>query len=39
MRIPKAQQMVKDYFGKESSRGTDLNEAVAYGAVVQGGIF
>ena len=38
MRIPKAQQMVKDYFGKEPSRGTNLDEAVAYGATVQGGI-
>jgi len=38
-RIPKVQQLIKDYFnGKEPSRGINPDEAVAYGAAVQGGI-
>lgn len=37
-RIPKVQQMLKDYFGKEPSKGINPDEAVAYGAAVQGGI-
>jgi heat shock protein 5 len=38
-RIPKVQEMIKDYFnGKEPSRGINPDEAVAYGAAVQGGI-
>merc|ERR1719491_130145 len=38
-RIPKVQQLVKDFFnGKEPSRGINPDEAVAYGAAVQGGI-
>lgn len=38
-RIPKVQQMLKDFFdGKEPSRGVNPDEAVAYGAAVQGGI-
>ncbi|OQR92306.1 luminal-binding protein 3 precursor, partial [Thraustotheca clavata] len=38
-RIPKIQQLIKDYFnGKEPSRGINPDEAVAYGAAVQGGI-
>jgi len=38
-RIPKIQQMIKDFFnGKEPSRGINPDEAVAYGAAVQGGI-
>mmetsp|Transcript_20468 Transcript_20468/g.78472 ORF Transcript_20468/g.78472 Transcript_20468/m.78472 type:complete len:662 (+) Transcript_20468:69-2054(+) len=38
-RIPKIQQMLKDYFnGKEPNRGINPDEAVAYGAAVQGGI-
>jgi len=38
-RIPKIQQLVKEYFGgKEPSRGINPDEAVAYGAAVQGGI-
>lgn len=38
-RIPKVQQMIKDFFnGKEPSRGINPDEAVAYGAAVQGGI-
>merc|ERR1719506_2866547 len=38
-RIPKVQQLLKDYFnGKEPNRGINPDEAVAYGAAVQGGI-
>merc|ERR1711871_640307 len=38
-RIPKVQQLLKDYYnGKEPNRGINPDEAVAYGAAVQGGI-
>ena len=38
-RIPKVQSLLKDYFGgKEPSRGINPDEAVAYGAAVQGGV-
>jgi heat shock protein 5 len=38
-RIPKIQEMIRDYFnGKEPNRGINPDEAVAYGAAVQGGI-
>jgi len=38
-RIPKIQQLIKDYFnGKEPNRGINPDEAVAYGAAVQAGI-
>ena len=38
-RIPKIQHLVKDYFnGKEPNRGINPDEAVAYGAAVQGGV-
>merc|ERR1712178_340933 len=38
-RIPKVQSLLKDYFkGKEPNRGINPDEAVAYGAAVQGGI-
>ncbi|XP_076821538.1 endoplasmic reticulum chaperone BiP-like [Clavelina lepadiformis] len=38
-RIPKIQKLVQDYFkGKEPNRGVNPDEAVAYGAAVQGGI-
>lgn len=38
-RIPKVQELVKEFFnGKEPSRGINPDEAVAYGAAVQGGI-
>ncbi|KQK03178.1 heat shock 70 kDa protein BIP5 [Brachypodium distachyon] len=38
-RIPKIQQFLKDYFdGKEPSKGVNPDEAVAYGAAVQGSI-
>jgi len=38
-RIPRVQQLLKDYFnGKEPNKGINPDEAVAYGAAVQGGI-
>merc|ERR1712146_389118 len=38
-RIPKVQQLLKDYFnGKEPNKGINPDEAVAFGAAVQGGI-
>merc|ERR1719329_125195 len=38
-RIPKVQALLKDFFnGKEPSKGINPDEAVAFGAAVQGGI-
>ena len=38
-RIPKVQELVKEFFdGKEPNKGVNPDEAVAYGAAVQGGI-
>merc|ERR1711871_151294 len=38
-RIPKVQQLLKEFFnGKEPNKGINPDEAVAYGAAVQGGI-
>jgi len=38
-RIPKMQELLKDFFnGKELNKGVNPDEAVAYGAAVQGGI-
>ncbi|KAI8974497.1 heat shock 70 kDa protein [Pilobolus umbonatus] len=38
-RIPKVQKLLQDYFnGKKPSKGINPDEAVAYGAAVQGGI-
>merc|ERR1712146_608904 len=38
-RIPKVQQLLKDFFnGKEPNKSINPDEAVAYGAAVQGGI-
>ena len=38
-RIPKVQQLISDYFGgKQPNKGVNPDEAVAYGAAVQGGI-
>jgi len=38
-RIPKVQQLIKEFFGgKEPSKSINPDEAVAYGAAVQGGI-
>jgi heat shock protein 5 len=39
-RIPKVQQLLKEFFnGKEPNRSVNPDEAVAYGAAVQGGVF
>lgn len=37
-RIPMVQQLVKNVFGKEPSKGVNPDEAVAVGAAIQGGI-
>ncbi|KAH7101387.1 heat shock protein 70 family [Auriculariales sp. MPI-PUGE-AT-0066] len=37
-RIPKVQQLLHDFFGKEPSQRVNPDEAVAYGAAVQGAI-
>jgi molecular chaperone DnaK len=37
-RMPKIQQMVKDFFGKEPHKGVNPDEVVAVGAAVQGGV-
>jgi molecular chaperone DnaK len=37
-RMPKVQQMVKDTFGKEPSKGVNPDEVVAVGAAIQGGV-
>eukprot|EP01025_Chloroclados_australasicus_P005511 TRINITY_DN1168_c0_g1_i1.p1 TRINITY_DN1168_c0_g1~~TRINITY_DN1168_c0_g1_i1.p1 ORF type:complete len:659 (+),score=128.91 TRINITY_DN1168_c0_g1_i1:384-2360(+) len=38
-RIPKIQQLIKDFFdGKEPNKGVNPDEAVAYGAAIQGGV-
>jgi molecular chaperone DnaK len=37
-RMPKVQQVVKELFGKEGSKGINPDEAVAVGAAIQGGI-
>jgi heat shock protein 5 len=37
-RIPKVQQLIKDFFNKEPNRGVNPDEAVAFGAAVQAGI-
>src|SRR5215210_2676338 len=37
-RIPKVQQIVKDFFGKEPHKGVNPDEVVAVGAAVQGGV-
>merc|ERR1712021_123811 len=38
-RIPKVQQLISEFFGgKEPSKGINPDEAIAYGAAVQGGI-
>jgi molecular chaperone DnaK len=36
--MPKVQQMVKDYFGKEPHKGVNPDEVVAVGAAIQGGV-
>ncbi len=37
-RIPKVQQTVRDFFGKDPHKGVNPDEVVAIGAAVQGGI-
>jgi heat shock protein 5 len=37
-RIPKVQAMLEEFFGKKASKGINPDEAVAYGAAVQGGV-
>ena len=37
-RIPKVQQLVKEFFGKEPNRSVNPDEVVAVGAAIQGGI-
>ena len=37
-RMPKVQQMVKEYFGKEPHKGVNPDEVVAVGAAIQGGV-
>ncbi len=37
-RMPKVQQVVKDFFGKEPHKGINPDEVVAMGAAVQGGV-
>ncbi len=37
-RIPKVQQLVKDFFGKEPNRSVNPDEAVSIGAAIQGAI-
>jgi molecular chaperone DnaK len=37
-RIPAIQKIVKDYFGKDPSKGVNPDEVVAVGAAIQGGV-
>ncbi len=37
-RIPAIQKVVKDFFGKEPSKGVNPDEVVAIGAAIQGGV-
>jgi molecular chaperone DnaK len=37
-RIPKVQEIVKDFFGKDPHRGVNPDEVVAIGAAIQGGV-
>ena len=37
-RVPKVQQLVKDYFGREPHKGVNPDEVVALGAAIQGGV-
>jgi molecular chaperone DnaK len=36
--MPKVQQLVREYFGKESHKGVNPDEVVAVGAAIQGGV-
>ncbi len=37
-RIPKVQEMVKDFFGKEPNKSVNPDEVVSIGAAIQGGV-
>ncbi|KAL7750530.1 Stress-70 protein, mitochondrial [Sorochytrium milnesiophthora] len=37
-RVPKVQEIVKEIFGREPSKGVNPDEAVAIGAAIQGGV-
>lgn len=37
-RIPMVQELVKDFYGKQPSKGVNPDEAVAFGAAIQSGI-
>lgn len=37
-RIPKIQEVVEDFFGKEPHKGVNVDEVVAVGAAIQGGV-
>lgn len=37
-RIPKVQQLVRDFFGKEPNKSVNPDEVVALGAAIQGGV-
>jgi molecular chaperone DnaK len=37
-RVPKIQQLVKEYFGKDPHKGVNPDEVVAIGAAIQGGV-
>ena len=37
-RMPRVQQLVKDFFGKEPHKGVNPDEVVAVGAAIQGGV-
>ena len=37
-RIPKIQQLVREFFGKEPNKGVNPDEVVAIGAAIQGGV-
>eukprot|EP00189_Rhodosorus_marinus_P001811 CAMPEP_0113969228 /NCGR_PEP_ID=MMETSP0011_2-20120614/10118_1 /TAXON_ID=101924 /ORGANISM="Rhodosorus marinus" /LENGTH=654 /DNA_ID=CAMNT_0000982697 /DNA_START=139 /DNA_END=2103 /DNA_ORIENTATION=+ /assembly_acc=CAM_ASM_000156 len=37
-RMPKVQEVVKDFFGKDPSKGVNPDEVVAMGAAIQGGV-
>jgi molecular chaperone DnaK len=37
-RMPKVQETVKEFFGKEPHKGVNPDEVVAIGAAIQGGV-
>jgi molecular chaperone DnaK len=38
-RMPKIQERVKSFFGKEPHKGVNPDEVVAVGAAIQGGVY